>query len=358
MDEMTALTRFRARLAYADPAVLARTRNRLLDLADGRRTPDHGRGRFQPARRRLAVAAVVTALATTGVIAADSLVVDDRPVGATAEAADMLQRAADATIAAADPPVGPDEYLRVTTVAVYGSAYVDAESGGDAYRWLSTYTQDLFIPGDPGAEWVLRRSSRVPYRPEDVQAARRAGVADTPGFTERAVGGAFFGTEPEGDWQSPTREFLASLPTEPQELLERIYRDSAGKGPSRDGEAMVYIADLLRSGIVPADLRAALFRAAALIPGVELVEQRANLDGRTGVAVGRYEPATGTRTEIIFDPETGELIGEREVLVDHSAGPTLPAGSAIAWTAVSVAVVPAAEVDAIPAQPPPGRGGD
>jgi len=89
-----------------------------------------------------------------------------------------------------------------------------------------------------------------------------------------------------------------------------------GAGPSRDGEALVFIADTLRQGTAPADLRAALFRAVAMIPGVTVTEERAELDGSVGVAVGRFESKNGLRIELVFDPATGQLIGEREVAVD------------------------------------------
>jgi hypothetical protein len=71
--------------------------------------------------------------------------------------------------------------------------------------------------------------------------------------------------------------------------------------------------------------RAALFRAATKIPGVDVVEGRADLDGRKGVAVGRYEPENGTRQEVIFDPDSSEVIGEREGARRRSAN--WPAGS-------------------------------
>ena len=50
------------------------------------------------------------------------------------------------------------------------------------------------------------------------------------------------------------------------------------------GETLVFIADLLRTGVVPADQGATLHKVAAMIPGVTITEGQANLDGRTGIA--------------------------------------------------------------------------
>jgi hypothetical protein len=53
-------------------------------------------------------------------------------------------------------------------------------------------------------------------------------------------------------------------------------------GSPLKAEAFVTIADGLRTGVVPADLRAALYKAAALIPGVTVGDRQATVDGRTG----------------------------------------------------------------------------
>jgi hypothetical protein len=340
MNELIELTRFRESVAEdPDPDALARARNRLVKRLRKRPTGIHV---LTP--RRLAIATAVVVAAVGGVVV-DALMIGDEPLGASAEAADLLHQAADQAIGAADPEVGPDEYLRVTTLAVYGQGY-----GADAVQTLET--RELFVPGDPAREWVLRAAPMAPYRPEDAEVAERLGLLDPldDGFTERARDGAFFGQPAWPSWSSPTPEFLADLTRDPEELLAQIYEDADDGGPSRDGEALVLIADILRSGIVPGDLRAALFRAAALIPGVELVDRQANLNGEVGVAVGRYEPNNGERQEIIFDPETGMVIGERDVRVDPGH-PLFPAGSLVSWTAVTTDVVPAAEVDQIPANP-------
>jgi RNA polymerase sigma-70 factor (ECF subfamily) len=345
MNDLAELERFRAELPDA-PAARASARRRLVN-----RTLVPQRRSHAPvlARRRLVLVTAAAVVAAGGLVAVDTLVLGDRPAGASAEAASLLEQAAERAIGAADPVVGPDEYLRVTTVAVYATMTVD-DSGPETYTsWLDTYTEELFVPGDPDREWVLRRSPRVPYRPVDAELAEPYGLPEFEGFTERARGGGFFGEPVTPSWQTPTAALLADLPRDPERLLQRIRHDAADAGPSRDGEALVLIADVLRSGVVPGGLRAALFRAAALIPGVELVDEQANLNGQVGVAVGRYEPNSGHRQEIIFEPDTGMVIGERQVLVDRGYGPHLPVGSAIAWTAVATAVVPASEVDEIPA---------
>jgi RNA polymerase sigma-70 factor (ECF subfamily) len=58
---------------------------------------------------------------------------------------------------------------------------------------------------------------------------------------------------------------------------------------------LTFIGDLLRTGLVPADLRASLYKAAALIPGVTITDTQATLDGRTGIATGRVEEETNMR---------------------------------------------------------------
>jgi RNA polymerase sigma-70 factor (ECF subfamily) len=143
----------------------------------------------------------------------------------------------------------------------------------------------------------------------------------------------------DASWQTPTKPWLDSLPRDPKALLDRIYRDSKGAGNSKHGQAVVVIADVLRSGFVPGDLRAALFRAATLVPGVEVLDGQAVLDGRRGVSIGRYETVNGLRQEVVFDPATGQVIGERQVAVKPKADFRVPPGAVVSSTAVETDVV-------------------
>jgi RNA polymerase sigma-70 factor (ECF subfamily) len=146
-----------------------------------------------------------------------------------------------------------------------------------------------------------------------------------------------------GSWQQPSPAWLASLPLDPAALRDRLYADTAGHGRSVDGEAFVYVADLLRSGVVPADLRAALYRVLATVPGVEITSSHATIGGASGVGLGYYEAANGMRQEIVVNPADGELVGERYVAVEAIDG--IPGGTVTGtttWTRTLVDEVPAA----------------
>ncbi|MCZ9880658.1 hypothetical protein [Arthrobacter sp. B2a2-09] len=114
----------------------------------------------------------------------------------------------------------------------------------------------------------------------------------------------------------PSPASLDSLPRNPKTLLEDTYKKTARQGQSVEGQALVFIADLLRTGVVPGELRAALYKAAALIPGVTVTDEQAALDGYKGIAIGRVENASHIPQDIIIDPKTGMPIGERQVLTE------------------------------------------
>ncbi|MEU0210817.1 CU044_5270 family protein [Streptomyces canus] len=114
---------------------------------------------------------------------------------------------------------------------------------------------------------------------------------------------------------------LAQLPTEPGALLRKIYQESdATRDPEvpRDQAAFVAIGDLLIESYPPANLTAALYKAAAEIPGVVAVDDAVDAVGRHGVAIARLDEQSGQRTEWIFDKKTYAFLGERSVQVEPS----------------------------------------
>lgn len=114
-----------------------------------------------------------------------------------------------------------------------------------------------------------------------------------------------------GSLNDPTYRLLAGLPTDPRALLNVISTAEQGHGPSPAAEAFTTIGDLLRESIAPPQVSAALYQAAALIPGVTVVNDAVDAAGRHGVAVAFGD--SGTRTEWIFDRATLQMTGEKEI---------------------------------------------
>jgi hypothetical protein len=76
-------------------------------------------------------------------------------------------------------------------------------------------------------------------------------------------------------------------------------------------EAFTTIGDLLREAIAPPRVSAALYRAAALIPGVTVVADATDAVGRHGVAVAMT--VEGVQYEWIFSKQTLRYLGERDI---------------------------------------------
>jgi hypothetical protein len=110
---------------------------------------------------------------------------------------------------------------------------------------------------------------------------------------------------------------MQDLSTNPQTLLDQM-RQIEG-GPATPLEDFVHVGDFLRETDASPAVRAALYRAAALIPDVHLLGTVHDHLGRAGLGLA-YE-ARGVRHELIFDPRTSSLLGEQDV-GSSPGGPT------------------------------------
>ncbi|MFJ2607646.1 CU044_5270 family protein [Streptomyces sp. NPDC087425] len=121
----------------------------------------------------------------------------------------------------------------------------------------------------------------------------------------------------------PTYAWLASLPTAPDALLDRLSkeitrdqdaRDTPTADRNRAQDAFDTIGELLRETVMPPRTAAALYQAAAKIPGVTEDPDAKDAAGRHGIGVARDNTRTGERTAWIFDPTTLAYLGERTYL--------------------------------------------
>jgi len=292
-----------------------------------------------PRRRghRALVAVGLMAAVTAAALVLPSVL---RAPAASAEAASLLTRAADA-IHAIDPVAAPTQWWRIVSHETYVTTASEPDKAGAAApssAWLisSSRTQYAAVEGRRPSVVVDSGSRVVRLLAGPADAARPVfgdGETWTTGLSPSTV---------TGSWQQPSPAWLASLPRDPAALRDQLYADTAGHGRSVDGEAFVYVADLLRSGVVPADLRAALYRVLATVPGVEVTSSRATIGDSSGVGLGIFEATDGTRQEIVVDPANGDLIGERYVAIESRDG--IPAGTVTGtttWTRTLVDAVPA-----------------
>ncbi len=323
----------------ADARVFRRAKAELL-VAAGAREP-LPEPEPEPRRRRRWTWWAATAGTVTAMVAS-VLVVQTVQLGEHIPdaAADELNRAA-ARVEAVDEPLGPGEYRYIATHAWWMSM-------NDRYSYLAENLLETWVPADEKQEWLWRRDvtgARKWVVGTEAQ-ARKDGFPFEGGWPEgewRAPCGDWFAADEgrapcttPGSWQDPDAAFLASLPRDPGALYDRLRADTEGRGKDPDLEMVVYVADVLRTGLVPADLRAALYRALAKVPDLEITEKVANLDGVKGTAYGIS--AEGERHDIIVDPATGQFIGERQVAEDGFGD--IPAGTVMEYTSVTTAVVP------------------
>jgi hypothetical protein len=113
-------------------------------------------------------------------------------------------------------------------------------------------------------------------------------------------------------------EDMSRLPTDPSALATVIRERAQRADPPLHDEMFVIVGDLLRQQTAPPQVRAALYKVAAGIPGVELVGQVRDRAGRQGVAVAMTSTYTGLKQRhvLIFDPKTSALLAEETVLLE------------------------------------------
>lgn len=106
---------------------------------------------------------------------------------------------------------------------------------------------------------------------------------------------------------------LQTLPTDPDKMYDWLVKASGDGSSNKDEANFVLVGDLARESLMPPAQAAALYRAAARISGVFVIDDAVDAAGRHGVAVARIED--GERQELIFDKKTKEFLGERAVAV-------------------------------------------
>jgi hypothetical protein len=142
-----------------------------------------------------------------------------------------------------------------------------------------------------------------------------------------------------GEFFGPRRQ-LAGLAAEPQSILDTLERT---RSMNLSG-----IHQPVGEALVPAALRPTLFELAGSLPEAETVQGAQDELKRPGIGIARDE--RGHREELIFDLDTLELLGYRQVILDPDCG-YAPVGSVVGYSSYLNRSVVAGLPDGTPAPP-------
>ena len=247
-----------------------------------------------------------------------------------------------------DEPLGPDQYLVVSTHAwtMKSHSFLHGRSGAPTIRYmlLEELRSDRWVPAEPSRNWVghQRRAGRRWWLLGSEEEARADGIdldRQDHGGRVRAPYGDFLaerenrrpGPRP-GSWRAPSPDFLAALPRDPDQLLARLEIDHPRH---RFAHPLTHVADALRTCLFPADLRTALYRGLLQRSEISIDEHSVDLDGRRCVALACD---IGARThELLIAPADGQYAGERETAGDDPLWPVEP-GTVIRSSATLTAI--------------------
>ncbi|MEW2290215.1 CU044_5270 family protein [Streptomyces sp. NPDC047841] len=222
---------------------------------------------------------------------------------------ELMREVADATRESHPLTVRSDQYVYIRSKVGFSRQTAQRTMNGPTHM-DAVHEREVWLPQDPARAGLIREAGKDERLAGTGQARVDGGAATTPG-----AGNATYAQ-------------TAALPTDPDTLLETIYTVTAGRAPSRDAAAFDWIGDTIDEAIVPPRNEAAIWLAAAKIPGVAVVHDAVDAAGRHGEALA-FE-SLGERTEYIFDTTTHTYLGERSYLVKNT-----PAGKAGQLTGIS-----------------------
>jgi hypothetical protein len=266
---------------------------------------------------------VVGALAALGLVAI--LFSGLLPLGRGADpaAAAALNHAAD--IAAAQPDAAGDGYRYTKSEGAYLSGISGGPGRPNGVWALVPVSREIWIKPDGSGRLLERSGEPIWFGSADKAAWVAEGSPDMGGepLSDTRFGPTPPGAEPGTPQEGPgslSYEDVDALPTDVAALREVIRARAAATGAgATELEMFTIVGDLLRETVAAPMVRAALYRVAASLDGVELTGSLTDRVGRTGTAVSLTGDRSGVGRErrvLIFDPETSALLAEEDVLLD------------------------------------------
>lgn len=327
MDELELLDRFWEHIPEPDPGRVHVARGALMERIGS----DLRSQRLRKPRRRVSRRWAVSLFAAATVAVAVAVPVflpADGPGGAgSARAAAVLHRIA--LVAAHQPAeqmLGVGQYFYEKTESVSTLLYVSGP-GLSNFSFTIPMTSENWL-GSDGSGRTIETSGEVSFPTAEDRAAWEG--AGSPDLVALVGENGDHHIDPGGQYFLD----LSSLPTDPEQLQTIIEERRIVGGDSADWVTFQIIGEMLQGTYASPALRAALYEVAANLPGVEYVGHVTDGVGRDGLAVAY--PHSGIRDEMIFDPNTAQLLGRSSVLENPDeaevlVGPDTAPGTVIAY---------------------------
>ncbi|GAA4578943.1 CU044_5270 family protein [Micromonospora coerulea] len=282
MDDMQLLRQLGAEIPPATPELLSSARNRLL-AATTPASPAPTKIRHSTRRSwRLVLSGVaaagIAAAVTSVLVLAPDRFGGDAPA-AKANATQVLRNAATAALQVPDVTPGPDQFI-----------YRRIKDGPSTHEsWLSVDgTRDGLVRETSAGN---RTETPVPGCRNGRAAAVKGGQM-VPGRTEPCT------SEPA---------YRPDMPTDATAMGAYLAEHRSGEPGSVNaaGKDVLYLAE---SYLRPAS-RAALYEAAAAVPGLRAVENVTDGAGRSGIGIAWPSTNGGEEIVLVFDAETYAFLG-------------------------------------------------
>lgn len=280
-----------------EPAVPVSPRRRLLRQAV-----------LMPAAGALAVAGILAATLPSGGTGGVRDMGAGR--GATPGATVTLDRIANASLKSGTKPVKDSQFVYLRSLVRSNEGELNGK-----VKVGSPYTERVWLNQNPAPVtnigWIRAsgKGASMPGQDVPIEASAVDGSDDS-------------GAIPEGP-DRPTYNWLATLPTDPDALLKKLYAETEVTGERETKAQAVFdrIGDLVGGTVMPPENAAALYKAVAKLPGVVEVPDAVDAAGRHGIGITVTESAWATREEWIFDKKTFTYLGSRGYMTkNHKPG--------------------------------------
>jgi hypothetical protein len=251
-------------------------------------------------RWRLVVTSGLAVALAAGILAASTMRLWGASPAASAQAADILRRAADAARHQPALTPGPSQFIYIKSIGR------SAAIGDGNQVTMQAELREVWLSADGDSNGLIRQQPRSP-----------SNLGRPTGPWQNTVAPPCSDTTGSGAVCQPQPGYPAGLPTSAGAMLTYLYRNSHGQNPP-PVQAFITASDLIQVSYLRPAALAALFGALEKLPGVSVADHAVNAAGQHGVAV--QQTFHGISNQLIFNPRTYAFIGAREVAVSASSG--------------------------------------